>query len=313
MKIVFFGTPDFAVEALDAIVASGRHQVAAVVTVPDRQAGRGRQVAFSAVKNYALSHNLPLLQPPLLRDPQFLADLETINADCFVVVAFRMLPEAVWALPPCGTFNLHASLLPRFRGAAPINHTIMAGETVTGVTTFLLNHKIDEGNILLQQSTPVSPHETAGSLHDRLAAMGRQLVVLTLDGLANGTVTPHPQTGTPCPAPKIFKEDCRIHFDHSALFIDRQVRALAPYPAAFVTLTNPKGQEVPFKILAVEPISEVHNLPCGTMICDGKSTLKFATADGFVKVLELQMAGKNKNTIQDFLRGNPLTSWNTAT
>ena len=183
MRIVYFGTPDFAVESLDAIMQS-RHEVAAVVTVPDRQAGRGQKVVFSPVKQYALDHNLHLLQPERLRDPQFLEQLASYRADMFVVVAFRMLPEAVWNMPEHGTFNLHASLLPRYRGAAPINHAIINGDSVTGVTTFLLNHQIDEGQILLQAETPIRPDDNAGTLHDRLAAMGRDLVVETLDGIA---------------------------------------------------------------------------------------------------------------------------------
>lgn len=309
MRVVYFGTPDFAVESLDAIVQSPRHEVAAVVTVPDRQAGRGQKVIFSPVKQYALDHGLPLLQPERLRDPQFLEALQAFHADVFAVVAFRMLPEAVWAMPPHGTFNLHASLLPRYRGAAPINHAIMAGEQETGLTTFLLNHNIDEGNILLQERTPIAPRETAGSLHDRLAAMGRALVVRTLDALADGTVVPRPQQGTPCPAPKIFKDDCRIDFSRTSAEVDRHVRGLCPYPAATMTLVSPKGEQVPFKVFAVQPTSEPHNQACGSLICDGKRVLKIATADGFAEILELQMAGKKKNSIEDFLRGNNVTNW----
>ena len=215
MRIVYFGTPDFAVESLDAIMQSPRHEVAAVVTVPDRQAGRGQKVVFSPVKQYALDHQLPLLQPEKLRDPQFLEQLASFHADMFVVVAFRMLPEAVWNMPSHGTFNLHASLLPRYRGAAPINHAIINGDTVTGVTTFLLNHQIDEGQILLQAKTPITPDDNAGTLHDRLAAMGRTLVVNTLDGIEDGTLTPRPQEGNPTAAPKIFKDDCFINFNQS--------------------------------------------------------------------------------------------------
>lgn len=308
MRVVFFGTPDFAVESLDAIMQSS-HEVAAVVTVPDRQAGRGQKVIHSAVKDYALAHNLPLLQPEKLREPAFLEALTSYRADVFVVVAFRMLPEAVWNMPPRGTFNLHASLLPRYRGAAPINWAIINGESETGVTTFLLNHNIDEGAILLQESTPIAPDETAGSLHDRLAAMGRTLVVRTLDALADGTAAPRPQQGTPCPAPKIFKDDCRIDFGRTAAEVDRFVRGLSPYPAATMTLRPPKGDEVTFKVYSVNPVAEPHDTPCSTLICDGKKVLKLATADGFVQILELQMAGKKRNCVEDFLRGNSLTDW----
>ena len=311
MRIVYFGTPDFAVESLDAICHSS-HEVAAVVTVPDRQAGRGQKVVFSPVKQYALDHNIPLLQPEKLRDPLFLEALQAFGADCFVVVAFRMLPEAVWNMPPHGTFNLHASLLPRYRGAAPINWAIMNGEHETGVTTFLLNHHIDEGAILLQERTPIADNETAGSLHDRLAAMSRTLVVRTLDGLADGSLKPKPQLGEPCPAPKIFKDDCHIDFTRTADEVDRQVRGLSPYPAALMTLVNPDGEDVLFKVYGVTPQKGGKTTP-GTLFCDAKKVLKVATSDGFVQITSLQMSGKKKNSIEDFLRGNPLTGWKLKT
>ena len=307
MRVVFFGTPDFAVESLDAIVQS-RHTVAGVVTVPDRPAGRGQRLLQSAVKEYALAHNLPVLQPERLRDEGFLGQLQALQADCFVVVAFRMLPEVVWGMPPRGTFNLHASLLPRYRGAAPINWAIIEGEAETGVTTFLLNHRIDEGNILLQERTAIAADETAGSLHDRLAQMGRSLVTQTLDGLADGTLHGRPQEGTPCAAPKLYKDTTRLDFGQSASQVERMVRGLAPYPAATLTLVNPKGEEVGFKIYRVAVTDE----PCTcakTLVCDGKNTLKIAANDYFVSVLELQMAGKKKNKIEDFLRGTNLTDW----
>lgn len=307
MRIVFFGTPDFAVESLDAVMQSS-HKVAAVVTVPDRQAGRGQKVVYSAVKQYALEHQLPLLQPEKLRDGQFLEALAAVKADCFVVVAFRMLPEAVWAMPPYGTFNLHASLLPRYRGAAPINWAIINGERETGVSTFLLNHNIDEGNILLQEPTLITDNDTAESLHDRLAAMGRELVVRTLDGLADGSIHPRPQEGEPCPAPKIFKDDCQIDFRQTARQVTDFVRGLSPYPAATLTMLTPDGTEVPFKIYRVAPESGPSEAP-GTVVCDEKKLLKIAVTDGFVRVLELQMAGKKRNFIEDFLRGNKLTNW----
>lgn len=308
MRVVYFGTPDFAVESLDAIMQSARHEVAAVVTVPDRQAGRGQKVIFSPVKQYALDHNLLLLQPEKLRDADFLSALAAFGADIFVVVAFRMLPEVVWAMPPHGTFNLHASLLPRYRGAAPINWAIINGESETGVTTFLLNHHIDEGSILFHENTPIAPDETAGSLHDRLAAMGRHLVVRTLDALEDGTVQPVPQQGDACPAPKIFKEDCRIDFSRTSAEVDRHVRGLSPYPAATMTLCPPQGGEMLFKVYEVEPQKASDSIP-GQVICDGKKVLKVGTADGFVKIISLQMSGKKRNTIEDFLRGNQLTDW----
>lgn len=308
MRVVYFGTPDFAVESLDAIMQSPRHEVVAVVTVPDRQAGRGQKLIYSPVKQYALDHNLPLLQPERLRDEAFLEALRAYHADIFVVVAFRMLPEAVWNMPPHGTFNLHASLLPRYRGAAPINHAIINGEHETGVTTFLLNHRIDEGAILLQQSTPIADDDTAGTLHDRLAAMGRDLVVRTLDGLADGSLSPKPQEGEPCPAPKIFKEDCLIDFNRSCQQVADFVRGLSPYPAATLRLRSPKGDIVPFKIYRVRPLKTLKTTP-KTLVCDGKKEIKIAANDGFVEILELQMAGKKKNSVEDFLRGNNISDW----
>ena len=307
MRIVFFGTPDFAVESLDAIMHS-KHEVAAVVTVPDRPAGRGQKLIYSAVKQYAIGHNLPLLQPDRLRDPQFIKALSDIDADCFVVVAFRMLPEAVWAMPRFGTFNLHASLLPRYRGAAPINWAIIRGEKETGITTFMLNHNIDEGAILMQRHTPIGPGDDAGSLHDRLASMGRSLVTQTLDALAAGSIPPRPQEGDPCPAPKIFKDDCHIDFKQTTDRVVDFVRGLSPYPAAIMTLVSDIGEEVSFKVFKTEA-EKGNPEPLGTLICDGKKTLKIAVTDGFVKILELQMAGKKRNSIEDFLRGNHLTGW----
>ena len=307
MRTVFFGTPDFAVESLDAIMQS-RHEVAAVVTVPDRQAGRGQKTVFSPVKEYALAHGLPLLQPEKLRDESFLEALRSLQADVFVVVAFRMLPEAVWAMPPHGTFNLHASLLPRYRGAAPINWAIINGEHETGVTTFLLNHHIDEGAILLQERTPIGPEDNAGTLHDRLAAMGRGLVVRTLDTMEDGSLAPLPQQGIPCPAPKIFKEDCLIDFGQPGEKVVDFVRGLAPYPAAIMMLRSPKGETVPFKVFDIRFQSGNSAVP-KSISTDGKKVLKIGVANGFVEILSLQMAGKKKNSIEDFLRGNKLTDW----
>lgn len=307
MRIVYFGTPDFAVESLDAIRNSS-HEVAAVVTVPDRPAGRGQKVVFSSVKQYSLDHQLPLLQPEKLRDPQFLEQLAAYQADMFVVVAFRMLPEVVWNMPPHGTFNLHASLLPRYRGAAPINWAIINGEQRTGVTTFLLNHHIDEGQILLQEETPIAPDDNAGTLHDRLASMGRRLVVKTLDGIASGTLFPKPQEGTPIAAPKIFKEDCFINLHRGVKEIADFVRGLSPYPAALLTLVNPQGEKVLFKIFDVVAQNDPSAI-LGTFFCDDKKVLKIGATDGFIQILSLQMSGKRKNNVEDFLRGNKLTNW----
>ncbi len=312
MKTVFFGTPDFAVESLDAIMQSG-HEVAAVVTVPDRQAGRGQKLVFSAVKQYALDHNLPLLQPERLRDEAFLAELRAFGADVFVVVAFRMLPQAVWAMPRLGTFNLHASLLPDYRGAAPINRAIMNGEHETGVTTFLLNEHIDEGNILLQASTPISPDDNAGTLHDRLAAMGRSLVVETLDGMAAGSLTPRPQqpSGEPKAAPKIFKDNCRTVWQQPVQRVVDHIRGLAPYPAATMQLVNESGATVDFKVFEAKAETAA-TAPAGTLVSDGKTYLKIAADNGFVNILSLQMSGKKRMPTADFLRGCNVTNWKTV-
>ena len=309
MKIVFMGTPDFAVTCLQAICGSS-HQVVGVVTVPDRQTGRGLKVTYSPVKQYALDHQLPLLQPEKLRDPQFQEALRAWEADIFVVVAFRMLPQSIWSMPPCGTFNLHASLLPQYRGAAPINWAIINGETETGVTTFLLNENIDEGNILLQKSTPITPDDTAETLHDRLAAIGSRLVVTTLDGLAAAALVPHPQTvvATLRPAPKIFKPDCAIpwHIDGSAIV--NFVRGLSPYPAATMQLLDTAGTPHDFKVYhtAFEPAS---GTSVGQICTDGKTYLKIGISDGFVHILSLQISGKKRISIQEFLRGYNVTGW----
>ncbi|MDY6371867.1 MAG: methionyl-tRNA formyltransferase [Bacteroidales bacterium] len=307
MRVVFLGTPDFAVASLDAIVHS-EHDVVGVVTVPDRQAGRGQKVVYSPVKQYALDHGLPLLQPEKLRDPEFLGALAALGADIFVVVAFRMLPEAVWNMPPKGTFNLHASLLPAYRGAAPINWAIIRGEQRTGVTTFMLNHRIDEGNILLQAETPIAAEDNAGTLHDRLAEMGRGLVVATLDGLAAGTLAPTPQEGASTTAPKIFKEDTRIDFRQEGRRVVDFVRGLSPYPAATLTLRSPEGEEVPFKIYDVAFAPCVAGTPC-RLESDGKTYIKIAANDGMVSILSLQMSGKRKNSVEEFLRGKDVSDW----
>lgn len=312
-RIVFMGTPDFAVASLDAIVAAG-YEVAAVVTTPDRPAGRGQKLSSSAVKRYADSHALPLLQPEKLRDPDFLARLDSLHADLFVVVAFRMLPRCVWAMPPLGTFNLHASLLPRYRGAAPINWAIINGERESGVTTFLLNEHIDEGAILLQESTPILPDDNAGSLHDRLAEIGQRLVVRTIEGLSNHTLTPHPQSADSAAvtaAPKLFKADCRIDWRQSGMQIHNQVRGLSPYPAAVLELTDAKGALQPIKLFETrfEPASDSG---CQKLHTDGKKSLKVSVRDGYIHILSLQMSGKQRVSVEEFLRGHDVSNWKLA-
>ncbi len=303
------GTPDFAVSTLDAICHT-QHQVVGVVTVPDRQTGRGLKVTYSPVKQYALDHNLPLLQPERLRDEQFQADLRAWDADLFVVVAFRMLPQSVWAMPPMGTFNLHASLLPQYRGAAPINWAIINGETQTGVTTFMLNERIDEGSILLQRSTPITPDDDAESLHDRLADIGSGLVVETLQGLADGTLRPQPQSvaGELRPAPKIFKPDCAIRWQNPGASIVNFVRGLSPYPAATMQLIDDKGREQTVKVYqtAFQPAVDAQ---IGQLVSDRKTELKIGVSDGFVRILSLQLSGKKRISVEEFLRGYDVTNW----
>ena len=303
------GTPEFAVASLHAICQAG-HNVVGVVTVPDRPTGRGLKVTQSPVKQYALEHQLPLLQPERLRDPQFQESLRAWGADLFVVVAFRMLPESVWSMPPMGTFNLHASLLPQYRGAAPINWALINGERETGVTTFLLDQHIDHGGILLQESTPITPDDTAGTLHDRLAAMGSRLVVRTIEGLASGILTPRPQPvdSQLTPAPKIFKADCAIPWQLPGAKIVDFVRGLSPYPAATMQLADPRGELHPFKVYQVsfEPDSLSHE---GELLTDRKSYQKVGVRDGFIHILSLQPSGKRRINIDEFLRGYDVTGW----
>ena len=301
MKIVFMGTPDFAVSSLDAIVAAG-HEVVGVVTVPDRPTGRGLKMTCSPVKQYALDHQLPLLQPEKLRDPLFQSQLRAWQADLFVVVAFRMLPQSVWSMPPMGTFNLHASLLPRYRGAAPINWAIINGDDETGVTTFMLNERIDEGSLLMQQSTPITPDDNAGSLHDRLASMGSRLVVQTIAGLADGTLVPQPQPagGNEPAAPKIFKPDCAVDWSRDGRQIVDFVRGLSPYA--------PDGTPHSFKLYQVrfEPDPDSR---AGQLLSDGKSYAKIGVRGGFISILHLQISGKKAMSITDFLRGCNISGW----
>lgn len=290
MKIVFLGTPEFAVESLDAIIKAG-HEVAAVVTATDKPAGRGHKMLPSAVKQYALEHGLEVLQPAKLRDPEFLARLREIGADLFVVIAFRMLPEEVWAMPPMGTFNLHASLLPRYRGAAPINRAVMNGDDRTGVTTFLLKHEIDTGDILRQEAISIGPDENMGSVHDRLMHLGARVTVETLADLAAGTARPCPQAdGEATPAPKIFKEDCRLSRDMTAEQARNHIRGLSPYPGAWTDELLGDGQTI--KVFEARHATERR---------PGRLYMDFA--DGALELIEIQPAGKKRMRAEDFLRG----------
>lgn len=303
VKIVFFGTPDFAVHTLRAICDAGHH-VAAVVTAPDRPAGRGLKMAEPAVKTFAVERGLPILQPQSLRDASLLEQLRELKPDIFVVVAFRMMPQCLWSLPRLGSFNLHASLLPQYRGAAPINWAVINGETTTGVTTFMLNERIDEGRMLLQRRCDITDSDTAETLHDRLAEMGRSLVVETLDGIESHSLTPfsQPVVENPNLAPKIFKADCAIPWDKSGEEIYNFVRGLSPYPAATMSLISTTGAELSFKIYEVSFIQQ-NDAEKGMVDTDGKHYLRVGVSDGFINILSLQPNGKRRMTIEEFLRG----------
>lgn len=317
VRVVFMGTPDFAVESLDAIMQAG-HEVVGVVTVPDRQTGRGLKVTFSPVKEYALAHGLKILQPEKLKDEAFLNELRSLNADLFCVVAFRMLPREVWTMPRLGTFNLHGSLLPRYRGAAPLNWAIINGETETGITSFLLNERIDEGAILLSQSTPIAPTDTVEHIHDRLAVMGRDLVVRTIEGLVQGTITPQPQHiegeykapngANALLAPKIFKADCAIDWNKGGIDIVNFVRGLSPYPAATMAMTDDKGKSQACKVFEVD-YEYSENSERMSILTDKKTFFKIGIANGYIHILSLQMSGKKRISVAEFLRGYNVNNW----
>ena len=306
MRIVFMGTPEFAAGILEAVINEGQHEVCAVVTMPDKAAGRGMKIQKSAVKQCAEKYQLPLLQPEKLREEQFLATLKAIHADLFLVVAFRMLPEVVWQIPPKGTINLHASLLPDYRGAAPINWAIINGEKQTGVTTFFINEKIDQGKIILRRSLPIGEEETAGELHDSLLELGKTTVLDTLHLIAKGNVPTLEQALTinDKSAPKIFKEDCRINWHQPAEKVHDFIRGLSPYPAAFTTYTDRKGQEVMMKIFAsaVEPAKGGEE--AGIFVTDDKNYLAITCQSGRICIKELQIFGKKRLKISEFLLGN---------
>ncbi|HRI25209.1 MAG TPA: methionyl-tRNA formyltransferase [Ferruginibacter sp.] len=299
LRIVFMGTPEFAVAALDALVNAGC-TIVGVITAPDKAAGRGMQLQQSAVKKYAVEKGLYVLQPEKLKNPDFLQQLKSLNADLQVVVAFRMLPEAVWNMPPMGSVNLHGSLLPQYRGAAPINWAVINGEKETGVTTFKLKHEIDTGDILLQQSFPIGENETAGEVHDKMKEIGARLLVKTVQGLADESLkeTPQLQTSDLKHAPKLFTDTCRIDFSRSTEEVHNLIRGLSPFPGAFTTL---HGKTL--KIYRTEKQSWPVKPVAGSYDTDKKTFLKFACNDGYVLVKELQLEGKKKMNVEDFLRG----------
>ena len=308
MKIVFLGTPDFAVASLKALVEN-KYEVVGVVTMPDKKSGRGMKLQQSAVKKYAVEQDIPVLQPTNLKDPEFQSELKSLQADLQIIVAFRMLPDAVWQMPKYGTFNLHGSLLPDYRGAAPINWAIMNGEKETGVTTFFLEHEIDTGEIIENAKVTIGPNETAGELHDRLMNVGAELVVKTTQEIIDGVVTTQKQDDIlngrqPKLAYKIFKDTCEIDWQKPADEVHDHIRGLSPYPAAFTTLKFPDGKELGLKVFKTE--KSAIDVPAGAIQTDGKKELLIGCKNGSIKVLELQLAGKKRMPVQSFLQGGNL-------
>lgn len=303
LRIVFFGTPEFAVESLDALIKNG-FNIVGVVTMPDKTAGRGHKLYQSDVKRYAIDHDLRLLQPERLKSEDFLSELQSLQAELFIVIAFRMLPREVWQMPRLGTFNLHASLLPKYRGAAPINRAVMNGDTETGVTTFFLKHEIDTGDMIMQRKIEILPEDNVGDVHDRLMHLGAEMVVETVRSIIDGTLTTTPQPeGDFSPAPKIFKEDCRIDWSKSCIEIHNHVRGLSPYPAAWTIVTEESGRPLECKIFE----TSVTDIPCdgveyGTLKREGKRLLA-ACGDKWIEILTIQPAGKKRMATEAFLLG----------
>ena len=306
VRIIFMGTPEFAVASLQVLVQEGCN-IVAVVTAPDKPAGRGMQLTESAVKKYAVEQGLTVLQPEKFKSPLFIEDLKTLRADLQIVVAFRMLPEIVWNMPPMGTINVHGSLLPQYRGAAPINWAIINGEKETGVTTFKLKHEIDTGDILLQEKMAIGENENAGEVHDSMKQLGAANLLATLKGLVNNTLAEKPQPMDAQSlmelkhAPKIFTQTCKINWEKTVDEIHNLIRGLSPFPGAFTQL-NGKMLKVYSSQKEIVPSATA----IGTMVSDGKSFLKYACSNGFIHLLEIQLEGKKKMKIQDFLRGHKL-------
>ena len=308
IRILFMGTPDFAVESLTALVRDGQN-VVGVVTSMDKPAGRGRKIRTSPVKDYAISENIPVLQPEKLKSPTFISALEDLQPDLIVVVAFRMLPEQVWKLPPLGTINLHASLLPQYRGAAPINRVLMNGETETGLTTFFIEQDIDTGKIILQEKVPIDPDDNAGSLHDKMKETGAGLLVRTVRAIAAGDppmidqanlIGHHDEIKM---APKIFTEDCRVNWDLETEAVYNHIRGLSPYPAAWTILKNHTGEEKILKIFSAEKeILPVKENP-GTLLYDDENVLEVTCRNGIIRLMRIQLEGKRKMDTVEFLRG----------
>ena len=310
IRIAYFGTPEFAASQLEAIIKAG-YEVAVVVTMPDKPAGRGRKIQYSDVKKTALEYNLPLLQPEKLKDPLFLEQLASYQANLFIVVAFRMLPALVWQMPELGSFNLHASLLPQYRGAAPINFAIINGETETGLTTFFLNEEIDKGAVIMREKVAIRPDETAGELHDELMFLGNKVVVETIKKIETDNADALPQEVLSenqilKPAPKISKEFCNVDWNVDCKTVYNLIRGLSPYPAAHTTIQSDGGETIELKIFSSEIENCKHNLPVGSIVTDNKKILKIALEDGFIHLTQIQQAGKKPMSIDDFLRGTQL-------
>ncbi len=307
--IVFYGTPDFAVASLQRLVDEG-YNIAGVVTAPDRMAGRGLKLHFSPVKEFALRHDLPLFQPANLKDPGFHDQLRKLEPDLQVVVAFRMLPREVWSLPALGTFNLHASLLPQYRGAAPINWALINGEPKTGVTTFFIDEKIDSGSVIFSETIVIYPEETGGELHDKLMVAGAGLVVKTVKAIESGNIPVQaqhemqdPESGPLKMAPKIRKEDCRINWENEALTVFNFIRGMSPHPGAFTELVTLDGTSFYLKVFRARQEIVVHSVKPGTIVCDGKTYLKVAVRNGFIHLTVVQPAGRKAMNSLDFLKG----------
>ena len=317
IRIAYFGTPEFAASQLEAIIGAG-YEVAVVVTMPDKPAGRGRKIQYSDVKMTAMEHNLPLLQPEKLKDPDFLEQLASYQANLFIVVAFRMLPALVWQMPALGTFNLHASLLPQYRGAAPINFAIINGETETGLTTFFLNEEIDKGAVIMREKVSIRPDEAAGELHDELMLLGNKVVVETIKKIESGQVSALAQDELTegqvlKPAPKITKEFCNIDWKQDCQTVYNHIRGLSPYPAAHTQLVSENGEAIDLKVFSSEIERCLHGLPIGSVVTDNKKHLKIALSDGYICLTNIQQSGKKSMPIDDFLRGTQLNGvWKTA-
>ncbi len=308
LRILFMGTPEIATYSLKKLLDEG-YNVVGVVTAPDKPAGRGRKIRISDVKKFALENNLPVLQPENLKSPEFLDALHSLKPDIQVVVAFRILPEAVWSLPPLGTFNMHASLLPDYRGAAPINWVLINGEKETGVTTFLLDRQVDTGKILFREKVNIDEGETAGSLHEKLKVAGGRLVVKTIDTLAEGSARPIDQKDLikdPSrlkKAPKIFKEDCRINWSKPCREVAHFIHGLSPVPGAYTYVDNGKNEKTQVKLFEVEPKKRNHDHPPGKILSDNREKIQFTTPDGIIEVKSLQISGKKRMNAEEFLRG----------